>query len=55
MMISMDMADKDALEVSQGFPGIRIFHTKISDKLAPSTFAGIKKDITPIRYLHERT
>jgi hypothetical protein len=55
-MISMNVADENAFEVSQSFPSIgrsRAVHTEIPNKLAPSTFTSIKKNITPFGNLYE--
>jgi hypothetical protein len=55
-MICMDVADKDALEISQSFPGIRgsrSTYTEVPNELAPSTFTSIEEEITPTWYLYE--
>jgi hypothetical protein len=56
MVISMDMADKDAFEVSQSLPCIgrsRAVCTEIPNELAPSAFSSIKKNVAIFRDLYK--
>jgi hypothetical protein len=56
MVVSVYMADKNTLQISQHFPDIalqRLVDPELTDKLTPSPFACIEKDVTPIRDLHQ--
>jgi len=55
MVISMDVARKDALRIPQYIPDTSrsIFQTELAGELAPSAFPRIQKNVAVVGYLYK--
>ena len=56
MMISVNVANKNAFEISEHIPNVRgrcVVRPKVTDKLTPCAFTSIEQDVSPSWNLDE--